>query len=166
MESCHWTHPRCSAIQHQSLPYVLEWAERARQFPWREFNKLTYTSFQVTYGISSLFIKKKDGSLIFVQDYHKLNDITIKNAYPLPLVPDIMNNVSHAKAKYLTKLNVRWGYSNVHIEEGDEWKAAFQTNCGLYEPHVMFFSLTNSPATFQTMMNDTVSSKNWLIKVL
>ena len=53
--------------------------------------------------------------------------------------------------KYFTKLDVWWGYNNVHISEGDEWKAAFQTNI---EPLVMFFGLTNSPATFQTMMND------------
>ena len=100
------------------------------------------------------FVKKKDGNLKFVQDYRKLNDITIKNAYPLPLMPDIMNKIAAGKAKYFTKLDVRWGYNNIHIKEGDEWKAAFQTNQGLYEPLVMFFGLTNSPATFQTMMND------------
>jgi hypothetical protein len=49
---------------------------------------------------------------------------------------------------------VRWGYNNVRIKEGDEWKAAFRTNRGLFEPLVMFFGLTNSPATFQTMMNE------------
>ena len=50
-------------------------------------------------------------------------------------------------------MDVRWGYNNVRIKEGDEWKAAFRTNRGLFEPLVMFFGLTNSPATFQTMMN-------------
>jgi len=49
---------------------------------------------------------------------------------------------------------VQWGYNNVQIKEGDEWKAAFTTNQGLFEPKVMFFGLTNSPATFQAMMND------------
>jgi len=100
------------------------------------------------------FIKKKDGSLRLVQDYWKLNAVTVKNAYPLPLIPDILNKVSEAKAKYFTKLDVRWGYNNIWIKEGDEWKAAFQTNRGLFEPLVMFFGLTNSPATFQMMMND------------
>ena len=52
------------------------------------------------------------------------------------------------------KLDVRWGYNNVWMKEGDEWKAAFCTNCGLFEPLVMFFGLTNSPSTFQTMMNN------------
>jgi hypothetical protein len=54
----------------------------------------------------------------------------------------------------LHKLDVRWGYNNVYIREGDEWKAAFCTNRGLFEPLVMYFGLTNSPATFQTMMNE------------
>lgn len=57
-------------------------------------------------------------------------------------------------AKYFTKLDVRWGYNNVRIKEGDEHKAAFVTNRGLFEPTVMFFGLTNSPATFQNMMNN------------
>ena len=100
------------------------------------------------------FVKKKDGSLRFVQDYRKLNVITVKNAYPLPLIPDIMNKIAAAKAKYFTKLDIHWGYNNVHIKEGDEWKAAFRTNRGLFEPLVMFFGLTNSPETFQMMMND------------
>lgn len=56
-------------------------------------------------------------------------------------------------AQFFTKLDVRWGYNNVRIKEGDEWKAAFRTNRGMFEPLVMFFGLTNSPATFQTMMN-------------
>ena len=53
-----------------------------------------------------------------------------------------------------TKLDLRWGYNNVRIKEGDEWKAAFMTHIGAYEPTVMYFGLTNSSTTFQTMMND------------
>ena len=71
------------------------------------------------------FVKKKDGKLRFVQDYQKLNAMTVKNTYPLPLVPDIINRISDSKARYFTKLDVRWGYNNVRIKEGDEWKAAF-----------------------------------------
>jgi hypothetical protein len=64
-----------------------------------------------------------------------------------------------------TKFDICWGYNNVRIREGDEWKAAFITNEGLFEPTVMFFGLTNSPATFQTLMNsifaDDIAEK-WL----
>jgi transposase InsO family protein len=98
------------------------------------------------------FIKKKDGSLRPVQDYRRLNDMTIKNRYPLPLVSELMDKLKNAK--YFTKLDIRWGYNNVRLKEGDEHKAAFITNRGLFEPLVMFFGLTNSPATFQNMMND------------
>ena len=98
------------------------------------------------------FVKKKDGSLRPVQDYRRLNNITVKNRYPLPLISELVNQLHGAR--YFTKLDVHWGYNNVRIKEGDEWKAAFHTNRGLFELLVMFFGLTNSPATFQTMMND------------
>src|SRR3981189_3149820 len=103
-------------------------------------------------GAPVFFIKKKDGGLRFVQDYRALNEITIKNGYPLLLIDNLIHRLSGAR--YFTKLDVRWGYNNVCIKEGDEWKAAFRTNRGLFEPPVMYFGLTNSPATFQTMMND------------
>jgi hypothetical protein len=98
------------------------------------------------------FIKKKDGSLRLIQDYRALNDITVKNRYPLPLISELIERLKGAR--WFTKLDVRWGYRNVRIKEGDEWKAAFRTNRGLFEPLVMMFGLTNAPSTFQTMMND------------
>ena len=63
------------------------------------------------------FIKKKNGSQHLVQDYQKLNAMTMKNAYPLPLIPYILNKISEAKAKYFMKLDVHWGYNNMHIKE-------------------------------------------------
>jgi hypothetical protein len=102
-------------------------------------------------GAPVFFIKKKDGKLRFVQDYRALNAITQKNRYPLPLIDDLIHQLKGTR--YFTKLDVRWGYNNVHIREGDEWKATFRTNQGLLEPLVMYFGPTNSPATFQTMMN-------------
>jgi len=98
------------------------------------------------------FIKKKDGSLQLVQDYRALNAVTIKNRYPLPLISELVSQL--CRAKYFTKLDVRWRFNNMCIKPGDEWKVAFRTNRGLFEPLVMFFGMTNSPATFQTMMND------------
>ncbi len=97
------------------------------------------------------FVKKKDGKLRPIQDYQKLNEMTIKNRYPLPLISELIDKLHGAK--YFFKLDVWWGY-NVRIKTGDEWKVAFRTNRGLYKPTVMFFRLTNSPATFQWMMND------------
>jgi len=103
-------------------------------------------------AVSVFFIKKKDGMLRLVQDYRVLNAMTVKNKYPLPLISELITQFRGAK--YFTKLNVHWGFNNVRIRSGDEWKAAFRTNQELFEPLVMFFSMTNSPAIFQTMMND------------
>ena len=103
-------------------------------------------------GAPVFFVKKKEGSLRLVQDYRKLNDITVKNSYPLPLVSDVLTRLRDAE--WFTTLDLRWGFNNVRLKEGDEWKAAFSTNRGLFEPLVMFFGLCNSPTTFQTMMND------------
>ena len=76
----------------------------------------------------------------------------IKNNYPLPLISDILENIR--TKKIFTKIDLRWGYNNVWIKERDEWKAAFTTLEGSFEPMVMFFGLTNSPATFQAMINE------------
>jgi len=103
-------------------------------------------------GAPVFFIKKKDSKLRFIQDYHALNAITHKNRYPLPLIDDLIHCLKGAR--YFMKLDVHWGYNNVRIKEGNEWKAAFCMNHGLFEPLVMYFGLTNSPATFQTMMNE------------
>jgi Reverse transcriptase (RNA-dependent DNA polymerase)/RNase H-like domain found in reverse transcriptase len=98
------------------------------------------------------FVSKKDGKLRPCQDYQYLNNWTVKNAYPLPLISEIMDKLKGAK--YFTKLDVSWGYNNVWIRKGDKWKAAFKTNKGLFEPTMMFFGMCNSPATFQAMMDD------------
>ena len=98
------------------------------------------------------FVDKKDGKLRPCQDYRYLNEHTVKNAYPLPLISELLDKLKGARR--FTKLDVRWGYNNVRIREGDQWKAAFKTNRGLFEPTVMFFGLCNSPATFQAMMDD------------
>jgi len=98
------------------------------------------------------FVAKKDRKRRIVQDYYHVNQWTIKNEYPLPLIADILDGVG--KRKVFTKLDLRWGYNNVRIKEGDEWKAVFTMHIGAYEPTVMYFGLTNSPTTFQTMMND------------
>jgi len=69
------------------------------------------------------FIKKKDSTLWLVQDYQALNAMTVKNKYPLPLISELINKLRGAK--YFTKLDVQWGFNNVWMKEGDEWKATF-----------------------------------------
>jgi len=103
------------------------------------------------YASPFFFIKKKDGKLRPVQDYRKLNEHTIHNRYPLPFILDLISQVQDAHI--FTKLDVHWGYNNIRIKAGDEEKGVFKTKYGLFEPLVMFFGLTNSPSTFQTMMN-------------
>ncbi|KAF7773493.1 transcriptional regulator family: Zinc finger, CCHC-type [Agaricus bisporus var. burnettii] len=102
------------------------------------------------YAAPCFFVPKKDGSLRLCQDYRKLNDITIKDKTPLPLISEVLDQLKDAKV--FNKLDIIWGYNNVRIREGDEWKAAFLTNRGLFEPTVMFFGMSNSPATFSRMM--------------
>jgi hypothetical protein len=99
------------------------------------------------------FVKKKDGGLRPCQDYHYINEHTVRDAYPLPLISDLIDKLRDAKM--FTKFDVQWGYNNVRIKDGHQWKAAFVTHKGLFEPMVMFFGLTNSPATFQRFMNDS-----------
>ena len=84
-------------------------------------------------------------------DYHKLNEITIKNKYPLPIIQELLDLL--VEAIIFSLVDIDTGCNNVRMFKDDIPKAAFITNLGMYEPLVMFFGLTNSPATFQTMMN-------------
>ena len=97
------------------------------------------------------FVPKKDGSLRPCQDYRYLNSFTIRDAYPLPLIPDLIDDMKDSTL--FTKFDIRWGYNNIRIREEDQWKAAFITPEGLFEPTVMFFSFCNAPPTFQAFMN-------------
>ena len=103
------------------------------------------------YTANFFFVKKKDGKLHPVQDYCPVNRWTQKNRNISPLIPQTIDQL--AGCTLFTKFDIRWGYNNVRIQEGDEWKAAFLTPEGLFELTVMFFGLTNSPTTFQMMMN-------------
>ena len=98
------------------------------------------------------FVGKKDGSKRMVMDYHNLNDQTVKNNYPLLLITDLIDNIGSKRV--FTKMNLWWGFNNVRIKAEDEWKGAFTTHVESFEPTVMFFGMTNSPATFQVMINE------------
>ncbi len=125
--------------------------EAVQKFLHDELEKGYIHESKSPYASSFFFVRKKDGKMRLVQDYRKINAITIRNQYPLPLIADLIRDLSNAHI--YTKLDVQWGYNNVHIRKGDEKKVAFKTRYRLFEPTVMYFGLTNSPATFQTMMN-------------
>jgi hypothetical protein len=94
--------------------------------------------------------KKKKGELQPCQDYQYLNEWTVKNSYPLPLISDLLDSIGDAEI--FTKLDIQWGYNNVLIKAKDTWKAAFKCTEGLFEPVVTFYGLTNAPPTFQVFM--------------
>ncbi|ESK90709.1 reverse transcriptase-rnase h-integrase [Moniliophthora roreri MCA 2997] len=98
--------------------------------------------------------KKEKGKLQPTQDYRRLNHGTIKNAYSLLLISDLVDRLKDATI--FSKLDLCNGYNNVRIKDGDQWKATFKTNRGLFKPTVMFFGLMNSPATFQVFIDDVL----------
>ena len=98
------------------------------------------------------FVSKKDGGKRMVMDYHNLNDQTVKNNYLLPLIMDLIDNID--SKQIFTKIDLWWGFNNVRIKEGDEWKGAFTTHVGSFKLTVMFFGMINLPATFQAIMNE------------
>ena len=87
-----------------------------------------------------------------VQDYHYLNEHTVKNNYLLLLIAQLVNKLQGAKL--FMKMDLRWGYNSVHIKENDEWKAVFTCFHRSFEPLIMYFRLCNLPTTFQAMMNE------------
>jgi hypothetical protein len=98
-------------------------------------------------GYPILFVPKKGGELRMCVDYRQLNDITIKDRHPLPLINEIQDIIQGAK--YYSKYDITNAYNRLRIKEGDEWKTAFRTKFGHYEYKVMPFGLTNAPASFQ-----------------
>ena len=98
------------------------------------------------------FVPKKDGKKRIIQDYRYVNEYTIKNNYPLPLISQLVDKLKGCKL--FTKMDLRWGYNNIWVKEGDEWKAVFVMHKGAFEPLIMYFGLCNSPMTFQKMMNE------------
>jgi hypothetical protein len=132
------------------LPLTQEEIEEVRKFV-REH--LEWNMIQPLWSpyAANFFVKKKDGKLRPVQDCQPLNKWTKKNWNVSPLIPSIIDQLTGCIL--FMKFNIQWGYNNIWIKLGNEWKAAFLTPEGLFEPTVMFFRLTNSLATFQMMMN-------------
>ena len=92
------------------------------------------------------FVSKKDRSKRIVIDYCSLNDQTVKNNYPLPLITDLIDTIESKKV--FMKMDLQWGFNNIRIKEGNEWKRVFITHIGSFELTVMFFGMTNLSAIF------------------
>jgi len=152
-----WDHaiellPRApSMLPGQLLPLTQSEIDKASNFVKEHLARNTIWPSWSPYAANFFFVKKKDGKLWPVQDYWPLNKWTKRNRNVSPLIPLVINWL--AGCTLFTKVDVCWGYNNIRIKPGDEWKAAFLTPKGLFEPTVMFFGLTNSPATFQMMIN-------------
>lgn len=102
-----------------------------------------------------VFARKKDGSIRVCIDYRNLNKVTIKNRYPLPLIPELTDRL--VGARIFTKLDIRQAYHRIRMASGHEFKTAFKTRYGLFEYLVMPFGLTNAPAQFQAHMQQIFS---------
>ena len=103
------------------------------------------------FGAPILFVRKKDGSLRLCVDYRMLNKLTIKNRYPLPRIPELMDRLKGASV--FSKIDLRSGYHQIRVKDEHVERTAFNTRYGQFEFLVMPFGLTNASATFMTLMN-------------
>ena len=125
--------------------------ESMRKYVEKELDKGFIRRSESPAGAPCFFVKKKDGSLRMCVDYRALNNITIKNKFPLPLISDLVRTLS--KAKIYTALDLKGAFNLIRVREEDVWKTAFSTRFGHYETLVMPFGLTNAPSVLQQMLN-------------
>jgi hypothetical protein len=143
--------PRTAPIAQQ--PYHMnpqELEELKKQLANMLSKGLIYPSAS-PWGSPVLFVDKRDSTIRLCVDYCKLNEVTIKNKYPLPKIEDLFDQLNGAKV--FSKIDLRTGYHQLKVRESDIPKTAFTTRYGLFEYTIMSFSLTNAPAYFMNLMN-------------
>jgi len=132
-------------LSETELRYLKEYIDRMLERGWIHPSKSPF-------GSPILFVKKPDGSLRLCVDYRRLNAMTVKNRYPLPLISELLDRIKNAK--YYTKLDLRDAFNQLCVALSDEWKTAFQTRYGHFEYLIMPFGLTNAPVSMQAYAND------------
>nr|GFA09119.1 putative reverse transcriptase domain-containing protein [Tanacetum cinerariifolium] len=139
--------PVAHAPYHLAPSELKELSEQLKELSEKGFIRPSSSSW----GAPVLFVKKKDGSFCMCIDYQELNKLTVKNKYPLPRIDDLFDQLQGSSV--YSKIDLRFGYHQLHIREEDIPITVFRTRYGHYEFQVMPFGLTNAPTVFMDLMN-------------